>query len=127
MSRSFASWVTKVLAVVASVAVSSQSGAVPSKNTVAALPVSRGKVVLRLPYHGGLKTAKDHRRLGLFEGEIDLFIGNLVAADWEGNFYIFNPTMRGYGVLNCYSKQGKWRESWGHYALPICSKCSMPQ
>lgn len=91
------------------------------KPAASILPVSKGRAVLRLPYHGALKNGKAHKGLAIFRAPIYTYIGSLVAADWQGNFYLYDPTKPGYGMLNCYNRQGKLKESWG----PLSSRAML--
>lgn len=88
------------------------------KPTAVNLPVSQGQMVLRLPYHKALNDSNVHQGLAIFWAQVYMCIGSLVAADWQGNFYLYDPTKPGYGMLNCYNSQGKLQESWG----PISSR-----
>ncbi len=82
------------------------------------LPISVGRLVLRLPYHLFQRHIQGvPYRAALFEDEMHVGIGRLVAADWQGNFYFYDPTTFGSGMLRCYDKLGKLHESWGPLSI----------
>jgi hypothetical protein len=88
--------------------------------------VHAGRVVLRLPYRGVVRSgAAKPSTVGMFDTGSQVHCPWFMGTDWHGNIYVLDPITPASSVLRCFDKGGQFREAWSPVSAWIGSGVSV--